>query len=646
MQLAEKQEHIKYSFMKVILSFWLVAVSFVAFAQDVVIEVDASKGQRQVSPYIYGRNNNFSNVFGTPTSAAEIALYKEAGLRFARENTGNNATKYNWRLKISSHPDWYNNVYDHDWDFAAQTIEKNMPDLQAMWAFQLIGKVAGSKRYNFNDWSYNSSQYWSGCSQNLAGGGVVNPNGEKALTNGDPNLYLVDWPADSTTEILMHWFGNDGIGLNPDQFRYWSMDNEPEIWNGTHDDVMPSQISANEFMNRYFEVAKLARAKFPNIKLAGPVPANEWQWYKYANESLKIGGTYYCWLEYFIKRVADEQKASGIRLLDVLDIHWYPSESKDADVLQLHRIFFDETYAYPGANGLKSLTGGWTNNASKEYIFKRINTWLDKHFGEGHGISLALSESGINSSNPNVNSVLYASMLGTFASNGVEIFTPWTWKTGMWETLHLFSRYAKNVSVNTTSSLENMVSGYTTINNGADSMTVILVNRDLTSAKQVQVVVEGFTVSDGTFQALTIDDLPAGETFKSHTTNALKAGQVNVTGNSFTVSLPSLSTTAIILKGKGVSAKRYNKIPSGEGSFIVYPNPANTQASLNFVSDEPLNSVISISNNAGRIVDAFKWEKAGTEPFSFSTVNYQRGVYFVKVSNEKFSTVSKLMICK
>ncbi len=330
----------------------------------------------------------------------------------------------------------------------------------------------------------------------------------------------------------------------------------------------------------------------------------------------------------------------------MLDIHWYPNESKDADVLQLHRIFFDETYAYPGANGLKTLTGGWTNNASKEYIFKRVNAWLDKHFGEGHGISLALSESGINSNNPNVNSVLYASMLGTFANNGVEFFTPWTWKTGMWETLHLFSRYAKNVSVNTTSSLENMVSGYTTISNSADSMTVILVNRDLASAKQVQVDVEGFSVSDGTFQTLTIDELPAGETFKSHTANALKAGQVTVAGNSFTVSLPSLSTTAIILKGKGVSTKNYRKIPSDEGSFIVYPNPANTQASLNFVSDEPLNSVISISDNAGRIVDVFKWEKAGDEPFSFSTVNYQRGVYFVKVSNEKFSTVSKLMICK
>ena len=41
------------------------------------------------------------------------------------------------------------------------------------------------------------------------------------------------------------------------------MDNEPEIWVGTHDDVMHQQIAAEEFMQLYFKVAKAARARFP-----------------------------------------------------------------------------------------------------------------------------------------------------------------------------------------------------------------------------------------------------------------------------------------------------------------------------------------------------------------------------------------------
>ncbi len=59
------------------------------------------------------------------------------------------------------------------------------------------------------------------------------------------------------------------------------MDNEPEIWEGTHDDVYPVQPGAEEFMQKYFEVAKKARAIYPEIKLLGPVPANEWQWFNW-----------------------------------------------------------------------------------------------------------------------------------------------------------------------------------------------------------------------------------------------------------------------------------------------------------------------------------------------------------------------------
>jgi hypothetical protein len=67
-------------------------------AQDVTITVDATINKKIVSPYIYGRNESFDKA---------ATFYKDAGLRFARMNAGNNATKYNWRKKITSHPDWY-----------------------------------------------------------------------------------------------------------------------------------------------------------------------------------------------------------------------------------------------------------------------------------------------------------------------------------------------------------------------------------------------------------------------------------------------------------------------------------------------------------------------------------------------------------
>ena len=99
-------------------------------AQDVTITVDANVNKKAVSPNIYGRNESYDKP---------ATFYKDAGLRFARMNQGNNATKYNWRKKISSHPDWYNNVYSYDWDTMSKKIATNQPDIQVMWAFQLIG---------------------------------------------------------------------------------------------------------------------------------------------------------------------------------------------------------------------------------------------------------------------------------------------------------------------------------------------------------------------------------------------------------------------------------------------------------------------------------------------------------------------------
>jgi hypothetical protein len=88
----------------------------------------------------------------------EWYLLRESGVRFVRENSGNNATKYNWRRKLSSHSDWYNNVYRHDWDYEARTLQDSLPGVAGMFAFQLLGKAAASDSANFNDWAFNKSQ--------------------------------------------------------------------------------------------------------------------------------------------------------------------------------------------------------------------------------------------------------------------------------------------------------------------------------------------------------------------------------------------------------------------------------------------------------------------------------------------------------
>ena len=596
----------------------------IAFAQDVNITVDATKGKRAVSPYIYGRNNTFDQ----PSQ-----FYKDAGLRFARMNGGNNATKYNWRKKIGSHPDWYNNVYPNDWDKTSKEVTTTYPTMQVMFAFQLIGRVASSTAHNFNDWGYNQSQWWEGVRQNLAGGGTPNTTGTnsgKAAIAGDINLYTEEWPADSTVEILNHWFGPKGIGLNKNQLLYWSMDNEADVWNGTHDDVMPTLISASKFMDNYIDVAKKARALFPEIKICGPVTTSEWQWYKWGEESIRIDGKYYSWFEYFIKRCADEEKASGVRVLDVFDIHHYPYAPTDNDALQNHRIFYDKNYNYPGANGLNTINGGWDTSSKKEYIFQRVNDWLAKHFGANHGITLGLSEWSPGPNEPNLASVIYATHLGTFANNGVEFFTPWTWFNGMWESLHLFSRYTKEYSVSSTSSLENTVSAYTTINENSDSATVIIVNRDMKVARNVTVNLNGLLVNDASYTTLQLASLPATETFKSHTNNALKKNSVGVTSNSFTISVPALSTTAVLLKSRTTGVSDIRNQPAG---IEIYPNPATDKLNVSMGSTVAEPTEVTVYDLFGRKIQTTVANFDGHSPIILNISTLPKGFYLLSVRN-------------
>jgi hypothetical protein len=574
-------------------------------AQNVQVNVKIFNNRKPVSPYIYGRNNSITDFIGNPLPANTWQLYKDAGLNFFRENGGNNLTKHNWRLKISSHPDWYNNVYNSDWDYAAQTLHQNIPAAQGMWGFQLIGQAARTTANNFNDWAYNNSQWWSGVNQNLAGGGVVNPaGGSQAQVNGDPSQYLEPWTADSTTGILTHWFGNGGLGLDSTHIRYWNMDNEVEIWSGTHDDIMPVQPGAEAFMQSYFAVAKKARALFPGIKLTGPVSPNEWQWFNWGAAPVTgSDGKRYPWLQYFIKRVAEEQQSTGIRLLDVIDLHFYPGSNSASNVVQYHRVFFDSTYAYPEANGVHVVNGGWDNSIQVENIFGRCQKWLDQYMGPNNGVTFAVSETATQLQNdPNALAVWYASMLGEFMNHGVEYFSPWNWDPGMWETLHLFSRYNKTNSVLATSSDEQNVSAYTTVNNTNDSVTIALVNRSQSQSKTVVINFSDFLPANQAVQTLTLSNLPAGtETFVSHSTNALQQASISPQNNTLQVTLAPMSITSLLVTGAAVV------LPQNLLTFTA--SKGDNKVALNFTTTKELNVA---SFEVERSADGSSFTKIGT----------------------------------
>jgi len=596
---------------------------------DVTITVDVKANNKPISPYIYGRNNTLSYDKSKPLTTADWTRIKESGVKILREFHGNNGTKYNWRLKMSSAPDWFNMTFKEDWDYAAKTLQEKAPEIQGMWGFQLLGKAAKSTAFNYDVWDLyikTGQKAWPPISsnQNLTGGGEpdLTPGAKNALKEGNTDLYLMDWPADSTVGILDHWFGDKGLNLKKEKAQYWCMDNEVEIWSGTHNDVKPA-ITADQFIENYIKAAKLARAKYPDIKLVGPATCNEWFWWaSWGKHTPKI------WLEYFIKRIAEEEKASGVKLLDVLDLHFYPGTSDSTKLMQMYRVYFDKTYNFPEASGSSMANGGWDTSIKKEYILERSRVWLTKYFGPNHTIGLGVTETGINSKNPNVQAIFYASVMGEFMKNGGELFTPWSWNVGMWEALHLFARYNKPICVQSPSSQEEFVNAYSSMNSTSDSLVVTLINRSTTTVKTTAVNFPNFRLNEESVTCLTLKNLPKTETFISHTKNALIKSTVTKTANSINVELAPLSITTLILKGAYDNTVSSPSLKYGN-SFRIYPNPAKNE--LYIESNEFQYNKIEIFDMNGKLIQS---KQVSFEPKKHLPLSLPSGIYCLKISNK------------
>lgn len=530
----------------------MIGTTFLSAAETILISIDGNATPHKMSRYIYGKNNSTNDDSTKATTDSMWTLINESGIGILRENSGNNLTKYNFHRRVASHPDWYNRVHDQNWDYEIQTIQENAPQVQVMYGLPILGWVGANSEYNFKDWDWYISHgnKWLNTAQNVTGKGAEpNPdNGKNALVDGDISTYLKEWPTDSCVGILDHWFGENGLGIDRSKTLYWALDNEPEIWHMTHDDVQKEPVKPEEYIEKYVRVAKAARAKYPDLKLIGPICANEWQWFAGPDrKDLTIDGRYWPWLEYIIKRIAEEEKKCGMKLLDVFALHYYPINFSDEEILQTHRIYFDENYIYPKANGVKLINGGWDETQSKVYIFKRCQEWMKEYMGEDDIRAFGITETGIESNDPDINSVWYGSMMGEFMKHNLEFFIPWSWKTGMWETLHLFARYNKEYYLPSTSGNDSIVSVHTSISADKDSMSILLINRSIKDEIETEIQLKNYEVSDGEYRLSQLSDLPEEETFISHTINALKEKSVMVQNGKATITLPPLSTSTLQL---------------------------------------------------------------------------------------------------
>ena len=281
-----------------------------------------------ISPYIYGIN-------GSSVGNYTDATFDRIG--------GNRLTAYNWVNNASNAGnDWY---YENDDYMDSSTVPGHAmvaPISAALAAnagilvtVPINGYVAadtgpaGDVRYLNNVW--NGSGWVDGTANpNYLTPGATNARfdyeqptkpgapGSFTLT---PNLSNYTVYQDEFVNWVKHYYPT-GFTTNTTTPIWFALDNEPDLWASTHAEIHPNAVTYAELVSKSTAYAMAIKSVAPNTKVFGPV---SYGWYGYTTlQGAPDSGTNGDFLAYYLNQMAAASQSAGKRLVDALDLHWYP----------------------------------------------------------------------------------------------------------------------------------------------------------------------------------------------------------------------------------------------------------------------------------------------------------------------------------
>jgi hypothetical protein len=218
---------------------------------------------------------------------------------------------------------------------------------------------------------------------------------------------------------------------------FFSLDNEPDAWGGTHEEIQ-SNVNGQErlltydgFINTTIAYASAIKNVAPRSLVFGPVVAT-WTGAtnlgRYPNPDPKYGTTFF--LDVYLDRLRQAEQTSGHRLVDVLDIHWYPevrvngqrvtsddapqSDSMVNARMQVPRSLWDPTYDEKS----------WVTNATggPMQLIPRLRKEVAAHYP---GTKLAITEYFYGRGGDISGGIAQADVLGIFGREGLFAATLW-----------------------------------------------------------------------------------------------------------------------------------------------------------------------------------------------------------------------------
>jgi Glycoside hydrolase family 44 len=318
-------------------------------ATPVNVIVDVLGDRHAISPYVYGGSY--------PKDAPTIS---DSGLTVVRWG-GNATSRYNWKtFTYNAAADWY--FEDFGYTEIGDTDSANyIQDVKAAGSNPLMTMVMLPWVAKPSGWSFSVAKYGPQCGADPynsdAGDGVL-PDCQTLMTGNDPtdaNVELKDSPQNGDppgTVYRDQWAAAlaTAFGSAP---HFYNMDNEIDIWSGTHRDVHPVPSAYDEMRDTYLAEARALQGWDTNAIRFGPVSCCWWFYWNGANNNDKGAHAGVDFLPWWLNEVYWQDQLAGTRSVDVFDIHAYPDgpdtsgytqAQKQALSLRIYRDYWDPTY--------------------------------------------------------------------------------------------------------------------------------------------------------------------------------------------------------------------------------------------------------------------------------------------------------------
>ena len=517
------------------------------FSQQIVFKINTDSSRKPISPFIYGTNQD----------------YDHAG---SKRLGGNRLTGYNWENNASNAgTDWINE--SDDFEISDQGVSPADASTPASVISYFHNKSLNMKAYSlvtlpmagFVARDMNGTVSASQIAPSIRWASVkLHKQSALSLTPDltDSFVYL-----DEELNYLTNKFGKSNTATG---IRGYSLDNEPDIWNSTHPLLFGGTgVTVNYLMNQSIQTANLIKDMDPTAEVFG------WASYGFngylnlqnASDWPAVQGNYGTFLEYYLENMKAEEQKNGRRLLDVLDLHWYPETD-----LTLNVSPFDDKTDYTSnqlrMNMVRSLWDSsytentWINRDYHDLIFPllpKLNQYIGQHYPN---TKLAISEYSYMGMNHVSGGIAQADALGTFGNLGLYLATYWGYvqkyiKCGF----DLYRNYDGkgstfvDINVNAVSN-NNLITSVYASAESADSgkLHIVALNKDQDSARLITISVSGQTKYNSAFVYM----------FDNTTSQVRRLNNIRrIDSNSFQITMPAMSAFHFILTTEDLSVYPY-----------------------------------------------------------------------------------------